>query len=153
MISTHSIGALRPVAASVAKDPRAVQLGSWLMELRLQRGLTRPEAVTEALKHDPRAQLSSDYLSKLEYGNRSLASAAADVREAIRLGLNISREEWTQATGLLIPAPATGLRPAHSPEDMKGLKPYRPTVEVRHLGKVAAGRVGSVVYDLSLIHI
>lgn len=107
MISTYSnLQGGFMAAKPQAKDAKAVSLGSWLQEQRLTRGLTRPEAVNEGLKVDPRAQLSPDYLSKLEYGTRSLASAAADVREAIRRGLGISREEWISATGLHIPLEA-----------------------------------------------
>ena len=86
--------------ASTKKDPRAVELGEWLMSQRLAKGLKRPEAVQIGLQHDPRAALTPDYLSKLEYGTRSLASAALDVREAIREALGISREAWERETGL-----------------------------------------------------
>ncbi|WP_181392024.1 hypothetical protein [Deinococcus irradiatisoli] len=93
-----------PVSDSVAKDARAKELGDWLFAWRQKRGLSRPETIAEALKHDPRASISPDYLSKLEYGLRSLASASLDVREALRLALGIKREVWEEETGLLVPA-------------------------------------------------
>ncbi len=93
---------------AVGKDARAKELGAWLTEWRRKRGLSRPETVAQALKHDPRASLSADYLAKLEYGVRSLASAAADNREALRLALNIGRETWEVETGLLVPARHAG---------------------------------------------
>lgn len=85
------------------KDPRAVQLGEWLTEQRRRAGFKRPELVAEALKHDPRVSISPDYLAKLEYGTRSLASAGPDVREALRLALHIPADEWREATGLVVP--------------------------------------------------
>lgn len=89
-----------PKAVPPEKDPRAVELGEWLMQERLSRGLKRPELVQLGLRHDPRAALTPDYLSKLEYGTRSLASASLDVREAIREGLGVSAAAWEAATGL-----------------------------------------------------
>lgn len=68
--------------------------------------MNRPETVREALKHDPRAAISSDYLAKLEYGDRSLATASMDVREALRLALDVPRAAWESATGLATPAPS-----------------------------------------------
>lgn len=109
-----------------AKDARAKELGDWLSRWRKKRGLSRPEAVNEALKHDPRASISSDYLAKLEYGVRSLASASADNREALRLALNISREAWETETGLLVPARHAGDH-ASSPANWNG-SPIPPVV-------------------------
>lgn len=57
------------------------------------------------LKHDPRAKITTDHLAKIEYGIRSLASLNPDTREALRVALGISREEWEQDTGLLVPSP------------------------------------------------
>lgn len=97
-----------PPKPAAQKDPRAVKLGEWLQAWRLERGLTRPEAVSEMQKHNPHATISSDYLAKIEYGQRNLASASAEVREALRQALNIPRQEWEEETGLLIPAPRGG---------------------------------------------
>ncbi|MFC6591705.1 hypothetical protein ACFP81_06545 [Deinococcus lacus] len=93
------------MAPSKAVDNRAVELGEWLSGWRRQRGLNRPETVNEALKHVPHAKISPDYLSKLEYGTRSLASASPEVREGLRQALNIPAEVWEEETGLLVPAP------------------------------------------------
>lgn len=100
MISAYIFPVLGRMPKPPAKDSKAVALGEWLQQQRLSRGLKRPEAVQLALQHDPRAALSPDYLSKLEYGVRSLAAAALDIREALRLGLNISASDWEEATGL-----------------------------------------------------
>jgi SOS-response transcriptional repressor LexA len=107
------LGGLVPDVAE--KDTRAKELGSWLTQWRRKRGLSRPETVAQALKHDPRASLSADYLAKLEYGVRNLASAATDNREALRLALNISRETWEVETGLLVPARHAGDHAAEPP--------------------------------------
>lgn len=117
------------------KDARAVELGGWLMQQRLARGLKRPETVQLALQHDPRAALSPDYLSKLEYGTRNLAAAALDIREAIREALKISRPDWEAATGL-----ATG-DPLQSAVDLvrMGAEPINGEYPVPLLGDVAAG--------------
>ena len=100
------LGGLVPDVAE--KDARAKELGTWLTQWRRKRGLSRPETVAQALKHDPRASISADYLAKLEYGVRNLASAAADNREALRLALNIGRETWEVETGLFVPARHAG---------------------------------------------
>ena len=97
------------------KDPRAMELGTWLQDVRRQRGLTRPETIAEINKHDPRATISTDYLAKIEYGQRSLASTSTHVREALRRALNISREQWEQSTGLLIPAEPDTAPPPQQP--------------------------------------
>ncbi|MDP9764910.1 LexA family protein [Deinococcus enclensis] len=80
--------------------------------------------------------LSPDYLSKLEYGTRSLAAAALDIREALRSALNISRSDWTAATGL-----ATEHDPDQSARDLvkMGAEPINGRYPVPVLGDVAAG--------------
>lgn len=91
------------VAGERTKDPRAVELGQWLMDRRQHLGLKRPELVKRALEAQPDAPISADYLSKLEYGARSLAAAHEGVREGLRFALELSPEAWTHATGLDIP--------------------------------------------------
>lgn len=82
------------------KDPEAVRLGEWLQSKRLAATMNRPELVQSALFYRPDARLSQDYLSKLEYGVRSLTSASIAIREGIRLALDLSPEEWEAETGL-----------------------------------------------------
>ena len=83
-----------------ARDLQAVRLGNWLTRKRQDAGLNRPELVKKAQLARADARISQDYLSKLEYGARPLTSAAEPVREAIRLALRISEEDWEKETGL-----------------------------------------------------
>lgn len=123
---------------SSSKDPRAVELGEWLMAKRLARGLKRPETVQLGLQYDPRAALTPDYLSKLEYGTRSLAAAALDVREAIREALGITRETWEKETGL-----ATGeTRPKTHAERRGWVLPEEEEPEIPEALQIAADKYG-----------
>lgn len=125
-------------ATAPKKDPRAVELGEWLMSRRLAKGLKRPEAVQLGLQHDPRAALTPDYLSKLEYGTRSLASAALDVREAIREALGISREAWERETGLATGEP----RPLTHAERRGWVLPEEEEPEIPEALQIAAEKYG-----------
>lgn len=87
---------------SAPKDPQAVQLGEWLMQRRIRAGYNRPEMVKRAQDIRPDAQISQDYLGKLEYGTRSLLAASDAVREGLRLGLGIKPDEWEAVTGLQV---------------------------------------------------
>ncbi|GGB64809.1 hypothetical protein GCM10008019_21190 [Deinococcus soli (ex Cha et al. 2016)] len=100
-----NLGLVRGAAVSAerSKDPRAVELGQWLMDRRQHLGLKRPELVKRALEVRPDAPISPDYLGKLEYGARSLAAAHEGVREGLRVALELSPETWTHATGLDVP--------------------------------------------------
>lgn len=81
--------------------PRAVQLGKLLRSWRNERGLSRPELVAEVAKLGQ--SFTPDYLNKLEAGTRSLANASLDLREALRLVLGITRDEWKDKTNLHVP--------------------------------------------------
>ncbi len=85
------------------KDARAVELGTWLREYRTRLGLKRPDVISEIYKLDPRATITPDYLSKIEYGVRSLAKVSPDTREALRQALHIPIDVWTRETGLATP--------------------------------------------------
>jgi cyclic pyranopterin monophosphate synthase len=96
-----------------APDERAKALGAWLTARRKALGLTRPEVVAAGLRQRPHAALSQNYLAKLEDGDLDVASAALEVREALRLGLDLSRDAWMAGTGLHVPEEATA--PALTP--------------------------------------
>lgn len=92
--------------------------------------------------------VDESYISKLATGSINWAASRKYFgRLAQALGLRPDEISEVNPAAVVEYRQPTGIRPAHGPEDMQGLTPYRDGVEVRHLGKVAAGRLGSVVYD------
>ncbi len=92
-----------PALTSKRKDPDAVRLGSWLKDIRLSFGMSRPAFVQWLAKAVPNSQpVTKEYLAQVEDGWRSLARAD-DMRETIRLALGKSPSEWERETGLKVP--------------------------------------------------
>lgn len=131
-------------ATGVARDPEAVALGKWLQEVRQRRGLNRPELVRLVERLRPDARVSQDYLAKIEYGIRPLASARLSTREGIRAALGFSREEWEARTGL-----ATGGVPLAVQEFIQASRALgrRDRVSVPVYGLAAANPAGELSTD------
>ena len=97
-------------------DRRATEHGEWLKEKRLDLGLNRPAFVSEMSKHGQ--DITPDYLNKLERGTAALSRASLDVREAIRLVLGYTADDWHNATGLYAPTdtlPVANTKPLPTP--------------------------------------
>lgn len=94
-------------------DQRAQQHGQLIKEKRLQLGLPRPAFVAEMAKHG--ADITPDYLNKLERGSAPLARASLEVREAIRAVLGLDQQEWQELTGLYTPDTPTRRGPPLPP--------------------------------------
>lgn len=133
---TH-FGQGRTMASSTPKHPEAARLGEWLMQRRLRAGFNRPELVKRAQLSRPDANISQDYLSKLEYGTRSLTTASPAVREALRLALGIREDEWESVTGLEVTVPPAPIpTPTARVETLLSslLNAAQPTVPLYDLG-------------------
>jgi transcriptional regulator with XRE-family HTH domain len=84
-----------------AESERAKMLGKLIADWRRDKGLSRPETLTELAKQG--VELSYSHLQKMEKGERSLASASVEIREGLRHLFGITHSEWTAKTGLYTP--------------------------------------------------
>lgn len=98
------------VQLSVAQQ-RALLLGQLLTSWRRAKGLSRPETLSELKKQG--LALSYSHLQKMEKGERSLASAAIEIREGLRKLYGIPRKEWYIKTQLYTPDPPIMNQEAH----------------------------------------
>lgn len=92
---------------------RAQQHGESIKARRLDLGLNRPAFVAEMAKHG--ADITPDYLNKLERGTAPLARASLDVREGIRTVLGYTAQQWQNLTSLYVPDAAPAQIPAPRP--------------------------------------
>jgi phage repressor protein C with HTH and peptisase S24 domain len=95
---------------------REDELAQFIRAARLQKGLSRTEAVNELTKAG--VKVSYGYLNKIELGDRSLASANIELREGLRRLYGLSRNEWAAKTGLYTPDPSVFTDEAHLEGDM-----------------------------------
>lgn len=91
-----------PLKSNPEVDPRAVEHGRLIKDRRLDLGLNRPAFVAQMEKHGQ--DITPDYLNKLERGTAPLSRASLEVREAIRVVLGYTSEQWQEMTGLYVPA-------------------------------------------------
>lgn len=84
--------------------------------------------------------MSYGYLAKLESGVRSLASAAVEFREGLRMVYRVSRQEWERETGLHTPVDEVTL-------DTDDLRGGSRRLEVIDLLSAGPGTDGGTVID------
>ena len=84
-----------------ALERRAEEHGRLIKRRRLDLGLKRPAFVAEIAKLGQ--DMTADYLNKLEAGTRHLSNVSPVLRDAMRVVLGFSREEWIELTGLYTP--------------------------------------------------
>lgn len=116
--------------ASRVADARAKEHGLLLRKWRSEKGLNRPEAITQL--HRIGVDVSYTYLAKLESGERALASASVEIREGLRHIYDKSRDEWAQGTGLFVPPPADDVEPIDT--ELSGKKKVIPVYDLLSAG-------------------
>jgi len=122
MTAVHSWTEPQVIAMPSTVDERAYELGRYVREKRLDRGMNRPTVSSEIAKLG--IDVSADYLAKIEAGTRSLASMSLPKREALRHVLGIRRDDWIEVTGLYSPR---GEQPwTLSPDNEPATEPQEP---------------------------